>query len=267
MIRSLLFAVCIASASFWAVASASAKGDIYYVQKGLNVKPLAYDRAVQAFEFVQTLPIEYRELQNGCEARAHLFSFYLEKILGIEPAKIFVQTMSSAGFRVRLRRQPDRYVNWNYHVAPMVMIEGHGYYVLDATLFDRPVPANEWRAFLDVEDQHTFRVSYTDRFAYMPPGSDRVRYWRPDDLKTAWNTVFETTALKKHRPCAKKIQPVLTRWNLQAPNSAEILFYDSREGRVELVDGLPVDAARVHALISGTATPKEQAEIRRHCSK
>jgi hypothetical protein len=264
-----IFAVWVL-ASVWLFAGAESayagsQADIVRIQKGLSVPSITLTQADRAFSFLQQLPIAHKNMKDGCEARAYLYSFYLEKVIGIQTAKVFVHSRRSSGFRVKLTDHPERYINWNYHVAPLFRLEDGELYVFDATLFDRPMLFREWRARLDEESDHVFEIYHTDRFAYMNAEMGKTKEWRLKSLNSAWNTVFGTTASGKIRSCAKKIQPVVNRFNLDAVTSEEILLFDSREGTLEFANGSPLEPEKSSQFIFTTATEKELKQILDKC--
>ena len=65
-------------------------------------------------------------------------------------------------------------VGWGYHVAPVVMVKVKGQskpvpYVIDPSLFDKPVPYSDWKAKMTAKPKAKVSSEYfTNRFAYDP---------------------------------------------------------------------------------------------------
>jgi hypothetical protein len=93
--------------------------------------------------------IVFRYLAEGCYARAHLMVQRLLQ-LGAVPRKVwtFAQGRDDPLW-VNPPGQPEVVVSWGYHVAPTVRVRDPDGVVrdvvLDPSLFDRPVPVEEWR--------------------------------------------------------------------------------------------------------------------------
>ncbi|RPJ78261.1 MAG: hypothetical protein EHM20_04330 [Alphaproteobacteria bacterium] len=102
---------------------------------------------------------------DGCYARAHQMVQILEE-QGIIAGKAFIEGdlfVESSEFGE---------VNWGYHVAPVVMVKKGNKtipYVIDPSLFNKPVPQAEWKAKMLTKSKASMsREYYTKRFAYDP---------------------------------------------------------------------------------------------------
>jgi hypothetical protein len=97
---------------------------------------------------------------------------------------------------------PDqRHVTWGYHVAPVVNVQQPDgtsqLEVIDPSMFDHPVPVEQWRAAQHCPDATT---KYTDPSPYYWNGKpDSAPELDPDNSKTA-------TKLTEHRN-ARDTQP------------------------------------------------------------
>lgn len=105
---------------------------------------------------------------DGCYARAHQMVQILEE-QGIIAGKAFIEGdlfVESSEFGE---------IGWGYHVAPVVMVKKGNKtipYVIDPSLFNKPVPQAEWKAKMLRQSKASMsREYYTKRFAYDP--SDR----------------------------------------------------------------------------------------------
>jgi hypothetical protein len=91
--------------------------------------------------------IAFRFPADGCYARAHLMVRRLLK-QGYKPSKVWSFPGNGEQLYVRTRNDPRGHVSWKYHVAPVLKVRtGNNrsqYYVLDPSLFNRPVTINEW---------------------------------------------------------------------------------------------------------------------------
>lgn len=114
---------------------------------------------------MEEVPFMYPE--DGCYARAHAMSRLLDGE-GVESVKVFVE----GDLRVETDNSPKGYVSWWYHVAPVVRVrDGENFVnmVFDPSIFDRPVPVEEWVAIQTNRDPaRVDNLYYTERFNYTP---------------------------------------------------------------------------------------------------
>jgi hypothetical protein len=91
--------------------------------------------------------IAYRYPTDGCYARAHLLIRRMQKA-GYKPYKVWSQANGEPLY-VRTGNHPKGYVTWKYHVAPIVRVRlannEQAWYVIDPSLFTRPVMISTWR--------------------------------------------------------------------------------------------------------------------------
>ncbi|MFO0930722.1 MAG: protein-glutamine glutaminase family protein [Gemmataceae bacterium] len=92
--------------------------------------------------------IAFRFPADGCYARAHLMVKRLRK-QGYKPAKVWA--FANGGLLYASTPYARRgHVEWKYHVAPVLRVriaaDKQLWYVIDPSLFDRPVTIREWRA-------------------------------------------------------------------------------------------------------------------------
>lgn len=102
-------------------------------------------------EIRTTLYPVYRYLQGNCHCNAHLASLIL-KSKGLEHKKIWIfapcrySESSNESFRIYDRNQisPDGWINWGYHVAPIVSLNGTDF-IFDYNFSEvRPLSLSEW---------------------------------------------------------------------------------------------------------------------------
>lgn len=139
----------------------------------------------------------FEYLEDGCWARAHLITQELEK-RGIRAGKTFAE-----GYLVvPTEMAADGHaVLWSYHVAPLVAVQtdkGIEMRILDASLFDKPVPVKEWTdKMLPEEELKEEVVIYnTDRFALDPLRGRPVSVLKNDPSKGRWH-IAETVLAEK----------------------------------------------------------------------
>lgn len=85
---------------------------------------------------------------DGCYARAHLMCQRLEK-RGVKVYKAWTFANGDEKLHVRTDNHPKGYVEWKYHVAPIVRVqfsdERQRWYVIDPSLFSNPVTIGKWK--------------------------------------------------------------------------------------------------------------------------
>jgi hypothetical protein len=103
--------------------------------------------ALQKFMLAQK-DIAYAFPIDGCYARAHLMCQRMEA-KGYRPFKAWTFANGDEKLYVRTPNHPNGYVEWKYHVAPIVRVrfedEQQRWYVIDPSLFNNPVTITKWR--------------------------------------------------------------------------------------------------------------------------
>lgn len=137
-------------------------------KKQINISILSESEIQQLFQELSSqshIPFGYPE--DGCYARAQEMSLILDK-KGITTGKVFIE----GDLRVDTTNSPKGYVEWWYHVAPIVFVNKDNKlepYVLDPSLFDKAVPLTEWT---EIQTKHNPKqnetVYFTKRFNYTP---------------------------------------------------------------------------------------------------
>lgn len=109
---------------------------------------VSYQQAVQIFNWLATQgDIAFRFPIDGCYARAHLMIRRMQK-RGFKPYKVWTFANGDEQLRVRTANHPRGYVEWKYHVAPIVRVQtanGQRWYVIDPALFKSPVSITQWK--------------------------------------------------------------------------------------------------------------------------
>jgi hypothetical protein len=176
----------------------------------INGKPIAISlitkqRAKELFdEMASQKHIPFNYPQDGCYARAHEMSRLLEK-QGIITTKVFIE----GDLRVDTKNSPSGYVEWWYHVAPIVKVQDGSkeeLYVFDPSIFDRPVPLKEW---VQIQTKHSpgqnEMVYHTKRFNYTPNQRyDDLSSFRGEDLLDSQQVMQRYSAVVKARQTPTK---------------------------------------------------------------
>lgn len=113
-----------------------------------------YQKAVEIFNYmryqscgnVNGVCIPFQYVKDGCYARAHYMKKLMEEKFGYTCQKLFSYAGANSNLAVNASNL-GCCVRWGYHVAPCVVIPINGryeYYIIDPSMFSRPVSANEW---------------------------------------------------------------------------------------------------------------------------
>lgn len=109
----------------------------------IKISVLSKRYAFDLFKEISNLKhIPFRYPEDGCYARAHEISHFLEK-KGIISGKIFIE----GDLKVKTKNSPKGYAQWHFHVASTIKVkEGNKEvtYVFDPSLFNKPVTIDEW---------------------------------------------------------------------------------------------------------------------------
>lgn len=168
--------------------------------KEFQISTVSEDYAQELFDKmakVETIPFRYPE--DGCYARAHEMAMRMEKD-GVFTGKVFIE----GSLRVETKNSPKGYVEWWYHVAPTVLVKKNGkeeLYVIDPSLFNKAVPAEEWYA---IQTKHVGgrrdRTYQTKRFNYTPSGKDTdMNKFDDSDVQEMRRTLEAYLLLQKGR--------------------------------------------------------------------
>lgn len=132
------------------------------------VDVISYEYLAELFEdFADERRIPFRYPEDGCYARAHAMTRMLRR-RGIASGKVFIE----GNLRVETTNSPKGYVQWWYHVAPVVMVRRFGVvrpYVIDPSLFNEPVPVERWYNIQTSHDGARIDQTYfTPQFQFTP---------------------------------------------------------------------------------------------------
>jgi hypothetical protein len=162
--------------------------------KEFEVSMISYEYLEEVFKNLASQKhIPFRYPEDGCYARAHEMSSIMEQ-QKIISGKVFIE----GSLRVETTNSPKGYVEWWYHVAPIVKVKKGKeelVYVLDPSLFDKPVPVEEW---YKIQTKHQNppkedKKYYTTRFHYQPNDGEKTTYTDDDkqDVKQTMETYLK----------------------------------------------------------------------------
>jgi len=124
---------------------------------------------------VPCIPFLYPD--DGCWGRAHEMCRRIVSV-GNVPGKVWIY----GNLRVNTRNNPNCYVRWGWHVAPILCIQGwREYAVIDPSMFSGPVPVSTWR---NAQQDPASRLAYTIWQVFYRSSSGQVTY-DPNFTQTA----------------------------------------------------------------------------------
>lgn len=114
-----------------------------------------YQTVEHAFtDIVQSSGIDFDFAQGGCQQRAHVMSMLLQKKFNIQHCKVWLFAPAalyyndSRTFTIPDNNNAEDIINWNYHVAPAVLVDEDGqqnFYVVDPGINrQKPVFLDGW---------------------------------------------------------------------------------------------------------------------------
>ncbi len=172
-----------------------------------EVSVVSLEKAKELFEFVSKkdyIPFKYPE--DGCYARAHEMSLLLIG-KGTKTGKVFIQ----GDLCVDTPNSPKGFVTWAYHVAPVVNVMVNGEvktYVIDPSLFDRPVLVEEWYKIQTSHSQQAQKSKITyfnEMFHYAPRDRNTgMSAFDTYDLKARLEIMKTYLEIQKSRQQQKK---------------------------------------------------------------
>ena len=135
----------------------------------IEISLMSLAKATELFNFLsdqKEIPFDYPD--DGCYARAHKMAKLLEN-KGITVGKVFLEAEEDGELWVWTPKHPEGHVEWSYHTAVIVSVktkEGEKPYVIDPSLFTKPVSVAEWKK---IQTQHSAveaKLFFTKRFNY-----------------------------------------------------------------------------------------------------
>jgi hypothetical protein len=126
-----------------------------------------HEAAILFQEFKNSPTIPFRYAEDGCYARTFQMHRISEK-KGIKMGSIYIE----GDFDVKTPKSISPSAHWQYHVAPVIPVytdAGIVMMVIDPSLFDGPVPVEDWRDEIADEDSESpYCLFYSNRFSVEP---------------------------------------------------------------------------------------------------
>ncbi|MDD4976232.1 MAG: protein-glutamine glutaminase family protein [Bacteriovorax sp.] len=161
----------------------------------IELSVISEEELTQYFnELASNDKIPFGYAYDGCYARAHKMSHILAA-KGIITGKAFVEGNLNVVSPLLGK------VNWWYHVAPVVLVKKNGKeipYVIDPSLFKKPVPFDEWRdSMTGGKAENLDNQYFTNRFSYspndkLPPPKTSFNEYDLADTQTVMSTYRST---------------------------------------------------------------------------
>ena len=197
--------------------------------KSFKISLLTPKQAEDIFkEMAEQKNIPFCYPEDGCYARAHEMTRLMEK-KGIISGKIFLE----GDLKVETKNTPKGYVEWWFHVVPLVAVKKGDKIVLsviDPSIASSPLTIEEWVAKQTSHPKGKAEALYrTERFNYLP--SDKMQKldnYRVKDIEHTTQTLNSYLVLQKERnkPNPRSFSQCnsvfnkLIRWVLNEPNSS-----------------------------------------------
>ena len=197
--------------------------------KSFKISLLTPKQAEDIFkEMAEQKNIPFCYPEDGCYARAHEMTRLMEK-KGIISGKIFLE----GDLKVETKNTPKGYVEWWFHVVPLVAVKKGDKIVLsviDPSIASSPLIIEDWVAKQTSHPKGKAEALYrTERFNYLP--SDKMQKldnYRVKDIEHTTQTLNSYLVLQKERnkPNPRNFSQCnsvfnkLIRWVLNEPNSS-----------------------------------------------
>lgn len=168
--------------------------------KSFKISILTSKQAEDIFKEMAALKyIPFCYPEDGCYARAHEMTLLMQKN-GIISGKLFLE----GDLKVETKNSPKGYVEWWYHVAPLVAVKKGDKImltVIDPSIASGPLSVEEWVAKQTYHPEGKTEALYkTPRFNYNP--SDKMKdldNYRVEDLDDTHQTLQSYLILQKQR--------------------------------------------------------------------
>ena len=197
--------------------------------KSFKISLLTPKQAEDIFrEMAEQKNIPFCYPEDGCYARAHEMTRLMEK-KGIISGKIFLE----GDLKVETKNTPKGYVEWWFHVVPLVAVKKGDKIVLsviDPSIASSPLTIEEWVAKQTSHPKGKAEALYkTERFNYLPwDKMQKLDNYRVKDIEHTTQTLNSYLVLQKERnkPNPRNFSQCnsvfnkLIRWVLNEPNSS-----------------------------------------------
>lgn len=158
--------------------------------KPFKISVLTEEQVNQIFsEMAEQKHIPFCYPEDGCYARAHEMTRLMEK-KGIIAGKVFLE----GDLRVETKNSPKGFVEWWYHVAPLVAVrkgDETEMMVIDPSLAIKPVSLEAWEK---LQTSHSSgkrdKLYQTQRFTYLPSDKkSQYSSYQDEDIKDTQTTM------------------------------------------------------------------------------
>jgi hypothetical protein len=172
--------------------------------KSFKISLLTEEQAAQIFKDMaeqKNIPFCYPE--DGCYARAHKMTQLMEK-KGFIAGKVFLE----GDLKVETKNSPKGFVEWWYHVAPLVAVKQGKkveLLVIDPSLVKGPLKLDDW---INLQTSHLGgkkdSLYHTPRFNYTPSDKNQQRKdYDNDDKEDTQKTLERYLKIQKERSSKK----------------------------------------------------------------
>jgi hypothetical protein len=160
----------------------------------LDISVVSMNEVETLFKKYSSMDLNWNIPEYGCQARAALFAYDVDRHNSIKVGKAMMTTQNSMyDYFLSPTKENSRVCfKWSFHVAPMVRVfTGNKIenIVLDPTLFKRPVTLNDWQKVARPEKpNNSLKVRIYSRFKSVPMREDIEKdSWKSVDLSGAQN--------------------------------------------------------------------------------
>lgn len=144
------------------------------------------------------IPFMYPD--DGCWARAHEMCRLMIN-MGLSPRKVWIDHSSGHWLHVNTRNNPQCYVEWGWHVAPILCVRGSfpstQLMVIDPSLFTTPVSEGTWKG---VQGDANATLTETSADVFWHGGGTDPNYTNTNAILAQYRLALQTRALQVGPP-------------------------------------------------------------------
>lgn len=165
--------------------------DAFVIKNDISV--LTYQEALDVFLSYRNMDLNWSAPEYGCQARAEVFSYEIEKKKHLKLAKAMISTDRPLQeyFYAPLKMNKQTCFKWSFHVAPVVMVRtqsGKVPFVIDPTLFDEPRPVEDWKRVVIAErTDAALSIKIVPGYELLPTMPEKRTEWVESDILGAKN--------------------------------------------------------------------------------
>jgi hypothetical protein len=175
---------------------------------------VTWTQANQAYRLMAAqADIAFRYPADGCYARAHLMIRRLQR-RGLYPHRVWTFANGESLY-VRTPSHPKGYVQWRYHVAPILRVRlkdnKQRWYVIDPSMFKAPVTIATWKKAQKRPGGHYDPYVTLTRLGQAPVDATKKRlpgtgYWPGPDPKEGPDA-HAVKMMRRYKPYEGKMPP------------------------------------------------------------